>query len=508
MCAIGPGKQGVVVRIGRVKIGLIGAGCALVAATYASQGKSALNFTREPLAAQANNEARAVASTVLVALPVDLHGIRSRADELFPPRLAKVVETLPNASCANGLHGWSCTAAKVEGDITRSGPTEIEAKNGAVLIRLPLSYQFSARGTGWTNHLNEQKSGTLVLNVALEADLGTGFALEPVAREEIAGDLAITLLRGSVNIAKLLEPKIKELQKAAIEDLRQALSTLRIKAAAARAWSALSQPLELGTGSGLWLRAEPVRVIGAGFAIDEGRLSYRLAVPTRMALIEGDEPAAPPLRQPSQGHDAAAAKGVSRLLLPVLLDLEPMRRMVEAQLVQETAIETRGDRFSEAVTVAVRSTSMYPVFRQVALELDLEVTGPKAAAGYSGKAYLVGQPVYKPESMTVALEDVTFPMITSKETSSDRLAAGAPRIGVEPFASKLSSGRIDVARPVQDALPRINHVLNLRLADDLVFRARFREVAGGTVETAPDGVYLMLDLQGELVLWFEGDGGA
>jgi hypothetical protein len=500
--------QGVVVRIGRVKLGLIGAGCALAAATYANQGKSALNFTREPLAAQANNEARAVASTVFVALPVDLDGIRSHADELFPARIAKITETLPSASCATGLHGWSCTAAKVEGEIARSGPTEIETKNGAVLIRLPLSYQFSARGTGWTNHLTEQKSGTLVLNVVLEANLGTGFALEPAAREEMAGgDLAITLLRGSVNVAKLLDPKIKELQKAAMEDLRQALSTLRIKAAAARAWSALSQPLELGTGSGLWLRAEPARVIGAGFAIDEGRLAYRLAVPTRMALIEGDEPAAPPLRQPSQGHDAAAAKAVSRVRLPVLLDLEPMRRTVEAQLVQGSEIETRADRFSEPVTVAVRSAQMYPVFRQLALELDLEVTGPKAAAGYSGKAYLVGRPVYKTETMTVALEDVTFPILTSKETNSDRLTPGVPRIGIEPFAGKLYAGRIDVARPVQEALPRINHVLNQRLADDLVFKARFRELAGATVETAPDSVYLMLDLQGELVLWFEGDGG-
>jgi hypothetical protein len=176
-------------------------------------------------------------------------------------------------------------------------------------------------------------------------------------------------------------------------------------------------------------------------------------------------------------------------------------------LLQETALETRADRFSEPVTVAVRGTRMYPVFRQVALELDLEVTGPKPAAGFSGKAYLVGRPVYKAETATVALEDVTFPIITSRETSTDRPPPDAPRIGVEPFAGKLSAGRIDVARPVHEALPRINHVLNQRLADDLVIKARFREVAGATVETAPDSVYLMLDLQGELVLWFEGDGG-
>jgi hypothetical protein len=495
------------VRIGRVKLALLGAGCGLAVAMYAHQGKSALNFTREPLAAQANSEAREVATTVFVALPVDLDSVRTRADELFPERLAKVAEVLPNSSCANGLHGYSCTAAKVEGEITRSGPTEIEARNGDVLIRVPLKYELSARGTGWTSNLSEQKSGAVVLTLAIEANLGTGFALEPSAREEVSGGGDVALLRGTVNIAKLLEPRFRELQKSTIDDWRRALSAPRLKAAAARAWSALSQPLELGKGSGLWLRAEPARMVGAGFALDEGKLSYRLAVATRLALIEGDAPAAAPQRPPLQGHDVAAAKGVSRVRLPVLLDLEPMRRTVEAQLVQETAIETRADRFSDPITVAVRSARMYPVFKQVALELDLEVTGPKPAGGYSGKAYLVGRPVYKAETATVALEDVTFPMLTSRETSSDRLAPGAPRIGVEPFASKLAAGRIDVARAVKEALPRINHVLNQRLADDLVFKARFREVGGATVETESDSVYLMMDLDGELVLWFEGDGG-
>lgn len=485
--------------------GAVAAGALFMLKASSDWRRADVEFTRPALPAPARVDLRGDLSTVHVGIPVDLGPVAQRAEAALPAKLANVVEWLADAACAKRTQWVECNSAKMEGTITRTGPVELQIESSTAQLRVPIKYELAATGIGWANNLTESKSGDFVLTVPFSIGLGAAQGLEVAARDALqASDGQITLLKSTIKLARLLEPRVKPAVKAAEDELRKSLAQVPVRAALQRAWTALNQPLELGQGSGLWLAATPEHYSSGGFISADGRTHYRIAIATRLTVAEAER-GTPSTSRRSQPVPSQSPQppGPARVRMAVGVDLEAIGQAAEATFASGETIESRADRFTEPVKVKVRRTRVYPAQRQIGLELDLDVTTHKGAT-YSGKAHLVGRPVLDPATGTVTVTDVSFPAVSGGDAKRAK-PEGVPRLGTEPFASKFAAAaKLDVARTLKDALPRASHMLNQRLGKDLVLTARLSEAVPASLELARDGAYLLLDLTGELTLVYDG----
>jgi hypothetical protein len=471
-------------------------------AGLASCRKEEVRFTSMPVRTAAKPESRTAQTTVYVSFPVDLEAPRRQAEQAIPEKLHRVTEWIANAACGRRNTQVECQSAKVEGEITRAGAIEIGAEHGRVMLKVPLAYDLAVRGIGWAAFLTERKSGTLTVGVPFDVALSAGYAPDVTLREELIwSERNVPLLKGQLDLARLLQAKLKKPLATAADDLRAALTAQPLKEGSQRAWNVLQRPVELSASPALSLSSEPMRTWGAGFVQDGQRTSYRVAVSTRLTILEGrpigqtgqkklPDPTARPAGEASQTH----------IRLPMFVGFERIERALATAFPPQQRIETRADRFSGPVTVSVRNASVYPSQRQLAIELDLAVAAPTSWAGTTGKAWLVGKPVYRSEDQTIALEAVTFPVQTAKEAREGSGLRTAIQIGTEPFASRFATAaKLDVAREVREAVPLANSLFDQRIESEIQLQARFREASVLAVEPVVGGLSLTLDVAGEIV---------
>lgn len=486
--------------IGMAAAGALGAGVA-----NGSWRGGDVEFTRPPVAAPARIDLRGEPSSVYVGVPVDLDGVLRAAEAALPATPVAVVDWAANGACARRTQWVECTSAKLEGIVSRNGDLGIQLDHAGIKLRIPVRYDLAATGIGWTRHLTDHKSGDAVISVPFDVALATNGALEVAPRSEArTGETDVALLKATVRLDRVLEARLRPALKAAEEALRAAFARLPVRAAVNNAWTSLVRPMELAPGSGLWLYGMPESYGFGGLASVDGRTMLRVAITARLAVSDGEQASAAVSRrsQPVLSQ-APAAPGPTRLRMAAAVDLESMRQAADAALVTGEAFETRVDRFTEPVKVKVRSTRVYAANRQIGLELDLDATTAKGAS-HSGKAHLVGRPVLDAVAGTVGVADVSFPPVSGKEQHGTR-AAGLPRLGTEPFASRFAgAARLDIAQPLKDALPRATHLLNQKLERDMVLTAKLAEAVPVSLELARDGAYLVVDLMGELTFVYNG----
>lgn len=479
--------------------GLAASGLAILFITGGSDRGSEADFTRAALPAPERLELRSELSSVFVNLPVDVGAVAKRAETAIPEKLASVIEWLPEAACAKRTQWIECNSAKLEGSISRSGAIGFEIEGNTAKLRIPLKYDLTATGIGWAKSLSERKSGDFTLSVPFGIEINPASGLAVAVREPQASSGAdqVALLKGTVKLARLVDSKIKPALKVAEDDLRQALSSVPVRAALERSWAALAQPLELGHGSGLWLTAMPDHYGNGGFVSVDGRLFYRIAIATRLAVTEAEKVGGGKQRKtlPVLSQNPLPP-GQARIRMGSHLSLDSMQQAAEATFVRAEPFESRSDRFTEPLKVKVRGVRVYPAQRQIGLELDLDVRNHKGHH-HHGKAHLVGRPVLDTGTGTVAVADVSFPPVSAN--APGHKGSVAPRLGIEPFASRwMGAARIDVARTLQDVLPRATLMLNQKVAPDLVLTARLTQAVPTSVELVRSGAYLLIDLVGDV----------
>lgn len=484
--------------------GLAAGGLAVLLMTGGSNRGTEGDFTRAALPAPANLDLRAELSNIYINLPVEIDPVVKRVNEALPEKLAAVTEWLSDAACAKRTQWVECNSAKLEGTIVRNGPVALEIESNAAKLKVPLKYDLAATGVGWAKVLTDRKSGEFVLSVPFAIDVNAATGLGVALRDVQADNTEqVTLLKGTIRLAKLVEPKVRPALKAAEDDLRQALTQVPARAALERSWAALAQPLELGRGSGLWLTAVPDHYSNGGLTSADGRLLYRIAIAARLSVTEAEKAQGGKQRktQPVLAQ-SPLPPGPARIRMGSQLSLESMQQAAEAAFVRSETFENRGDRFTEPLKVKVRGARVYPAQRQIGLELDLDVTNHKGHH-HHGKAHLVGRPVLDAGTGTVTIADVSFPPVAA--SNSSQKASGVPRLGIEPFASKwMSTARIDIARALEDAVPRASLMLNQKLDPDLVITARLSQAVPASVEPVRNGTYLLLDLVGDVSFEYTG----
>jgi Domain of unknown function (DUF4403) len=479
-------------------LGAIGGGLALFMTSGSGSNKSTLEFSKPALAPATHLEMRPNLSSVFVSLPVDIGPLAKRIDAALPDQLLAVREFLPDAACGiRGSAGHDCNTAKLEGAISRNGPVELKVEPAGLRFVVPVKYTLAATGLGWASAMSERKSGETTSSVSFSVNISPSNGLDVTVQDESTpSGAAVQLLKANIKIARLLEPAVRPVFKTAEADLRRALSALPIKNAVHRVWGLLASPVELGEGSHMWLRSSPEYFSTGRFVGDQSQLSYQLAIATRLAVVEAKREAVTPGRQqPVSALDKPPAAAHVRLAMPI--DLEAIRQAAEATFRKGQEFESRADRFSEPVRVKIRNTRIYPALRQIGLELDVEATTHKGKP-FVGKLNLVGRPVIDAASGTVTLADVTFPLVSNKIDTSVGIH-DAPRLGTEPFASLFAgAARLDIARPLADAMPRVAQLFSQRIGNDVTLAGRFSEAVPVSFELASDGAWLIVDVTGDI----------
>ena len=487
-------------------------------AVYGSQGlwsRSVVAFTRTAPAAPASIDLRSSASTIHVMLPVDLSRVARRVEAALDQRFAfGLAVDAGDPACARRLPIGDCTPLKLDGAVRQSGRVEAAIRGHVVRISIPLTIDapiaatMTARQPAPTSTQAERTPAavTIGFSFSVRHTAGTGFRV--VRIDESATDSASLQSAGpGARIARQLETRLRQVALAAQEELQQTLAALPVAAATQRAWTALSQPIPVGTGSGMSLNAMP-EVVGAGeLAAIAGNTVFRIPFVARIALgPTGPAATAPaataPRKSAIHGVVQPGTNALVRMAVPIRLD--GLQQAADAAFLKAGAMETKPDRFGPPVKVTVQRTRVYPSARQIAIELDLTATRYEGQT-FQGKAHLVGRPVLDREQATVTLADLTFPPAPPRDAGGPKAPANAPRLATEPFAGMLTAiARIDVSRDAADAVPRAMNLLHQRIGDRLTLSANITAAKPAAVEMSRDGAWLMTDLSGELYLTYDG----
>ena len=483
-----------------IALALVCGAAALAMGSQINPAKPALEFNKGALAPPAAIDFKAGLSPSRIVLPLDLGMLAQRADQALAEQLV-VHEWVGDGACAKRNLAVACTTAKLEGTITRNGPVEMQTTESVVKLTIPVKYTLTATGIGWASYLSENKAADAVIDLSFAITGTAAGGLDVTKRDDPASaDAPIALLKTNVRLSRLLDARLKPIAKAAEDELRRALNALPVKQAVTRAWDALAQPLELGQGSGLWLKGAP-EYYTVGALVASGRqMSYQIPVATRLSITEAGQ--ANGAKRAAAVSQDPAPTGPSRVRLAVPIDLEAMRQAADAAFVNGTVFESRADRFSEPVKVKVKSTRIYPAQRQIGIELDVEATTLKGAT-FSGKLHLAGRPVLDTAAGTVTLADISFPPVSGKDAANQ--SPGMPRLGSEPFASAFAAvAKLDLSRALADVVPRARQMLNQDLGGDLVLQTEIAQATPVSLELARDGAWLMVDLVGKVTLVYDG----
>ncbi len=490
----------------RYLVGIVLCGSAIWAAAGAGNTtRSSLEFTRAAPPPPSTLDLKPIRSVSHLLLPVDLSPLLREAETELPDTLATLTQWLPDAACGKRNIVVDCTTAKVEGTITRDGTVAMQTTPTGVKLSIPIKYALSASGTGWARHLTEQKSGQSNLEIAFSVTSNALGGFDIARRDPAADEAPVPLLRANLRLSRVLDPQLKPFAKAAEDSLRRALTAVPIKAAMDKTWPLLAQPVELGRGSGAWLKTMP-EVYAAGSLVSlNGKTAYQIPIVSRLTITEAEKAPISTNRQTATLSQVNTPDGPSRVRVVIPVDLETMRQQADRAFGGGQVFENRADRFSEPVSVKVKETRVYPALNAIGLQLTVDVTTSKGQF-YNGKLHLIGRPVIDVAKGTVTLADVSFPVNSAKPPDGQQ--AGIPRLGIEPFASTfIAAAKLDVAQPLADTLKRGQQMLNQRLSDDLSLHTTFSETVPVSFESVKDGGALVVDLVGDVAFVYEGTPG-
>jgi hypothetical protein len=489
----------------------------LVALSVVAAGcKQEVQFTRTPVAGALTPDAKASDTRVFLSIATNLAPALEAIESAVAQDVAKWREYVDDAACDRRKTQWlECMTANTAVSLTRDGPAEAAIEGSRLMITLPIKYEISAKGMGWAAYMSDTKVGRITVGVPFEVVLASGYRLDVRMGDNLVWSekTADFLKKGKVYFAKTGDQRIKTQLKAAAEPLRQAIAAQPIRETTERAWKSLHTPIELSKGPSLWLRGLPEKVVGAGFAFEQGQFVYRIALDTKIAIHKGERPApffVNPLPEPQRltaQAMATAAQTTSKTLLRLPFDvLAPgLEEAVAAAFPKTDLIETRADAKSTPVKVRPVKVQLFPARDRVALELQLDVVEPKRLLGMSGKAYLLGRPVLDRETGILELRDIGFPPapVATRDAKTAAAATNGQlvRIGEEPFAGRFAAAaRLNVTAPLESLLPRLNTQIRQYLDEQTEISGQFDAATIKSVEPIKGGFRFNLELDGVLAL--------
>ncbi len=475
--------------------------------------KQEVHFTKTPATGPSPPAAmRRETATVFLGIPVSFSAVEAVAETAIPQDLGRIVEWIDDAACAKRTRWVECNSARVDATAQRNGPVTFEIVNGRPSLKIPLKYQYSARGLGWARDISEAKSGQLVATLSFDAGLSPQFEPEARTRDDLAFDQsAIPVLKGKFPIGRHFGPRLRKAISPVADALKKAISEQGVRDMTERSWRALATPVELAREPQLWLRSEPEKIAAGGFASEGNQILYRIAMTTRITIQRGARPAPPLPRRLPELVRTMPAETRTKIRLPVIIPSEPMVAAVRKAFPAQEILKTDDGPGTTPIGVKVRQISLYPARGQLGIEIELDVVEPRQWFGLIGTAHFVGRPVVRGDTGLLELEAVEFPDQKQRNAAAQRPKSRTSenqqktlRIGAEPFAGRLSrSARLDMRNVLRDILPHANGLLGQPLTDGFSLSGRFDEVVIGDIEPARDGFEIGFEITGHLLLRHE-----
>ena len=454
---------------------------------------SAVEFTRAAPPAPAAIELRTAVSTVFVELPIDLGRVAARFDEAVAQRLAAPPEpAATDPQCARRPAPAECTAARSEGRITKAGRTSATVDTVGVRLMVPVTLEESADTAG-----RQGEPASLSFAFAVRHADATGFE---ILRHDDAAQPSAGLSPAQLRMLRQWEGRLRPVATIAHDELRRVLGELPVSQATTETWTALSEPIELGKGSGTFLRAVPELVGNGRLVATDGQPRFRIPVAARLSIEDGMSAARPTKRPPIHGQILTNSGAGIRLAMP--LQLAGLQQAFATSLVRGGALDMQAERFGPPVKAVVHKVRAYPSVRQIAFELDVAATRFEGQT-YRGKAHLVARPQLDATARTVTLADIALTQAPARDAKSSNAQLNAPRLSSEPLAAKLIElGGFDVSRDLTESLPRINGQLHQPIATNLSLSARLERAEPVAVETSQAGAFLVSELHGTLTFTY------
>ncbi|MFM2423035.1 MAG: hypothetical protein RL291_1565 [Pseudomonadota bacterium] len=460
-----------------------------------------VQFSRVPQLGVSEAETKPFETTIFANVPVDTTGL-SRALDIALEGGLKLRTDVDKLACERRNSPWvECIGGYAVTEITRAGRVSLKAQGGQLVIGLPLKVEMAGRGYGWAQHLAERKTETVEAVVAVEAGLGQGYRAQVRVAREIAWSTdKIAILKAQVPLSSAIEPRLRSQIETALEPLRRQIAEAGIRPNVDQAWRALHNPIALGEG--LWLRAEPYRVHGAGFTAEEtGGASLRVGIAVR-ATVVGEAPA--PLERiralPEPARSGEAPQ-TTNLRLPMAMTTRGLEAAIQSLFPRGEIIETRADQRSPAMSVRTGGVTVRPARDRVAIEVQLDVVQPQRLAGMTGKAYFLARPVIREGTNVLAFDEIAFPQGPRRTEPQQPQAVQMLRIGEEPFAGRIeAAARLPIGESLAELLPQLNASVGQTLAGGLVLAGRFDAAEVVDVMPGQDSMRILLDVRGEMIV--------
>jgi hypothetical protein len=458
-------------------------------------------LTRAPVVATIERSVKPMETTLFLAVPVNVETLKAAAEAAIGDKIAKWRAYIDDLVCMKRKNPWvECNGAVVTAEIERAGGIGVAHDAGKLHLTVPLKYDVSAKGHGWASDHTDTKSGTTEVRIPIDAVLGPGYRLDVrVTGEPQWAEKTVPILKGKVLLSQSANAKLKSDLTAAADNLRKAIAEQPIKAETGRAWRALHTPLALARGPDLWMKTEPTRIVGGGFAMEGSGLVYRIGVTARVAVVTGQRPMPHPLKPLPDPVRQAEASSETRLVFPITFNTTLLLEVLRNTFPVGEIIETRADNKSMPVKVATKGVSLVPSRDQLAVAMTFDIVEPRRFQGFNGRAFFLTRPVYDPATGILALTEPAFLAAQAGETKPSK--PDTVRIGEEPFAGRIiSAGRVIIGEQLKEFLPRINASVEQAIDESITLTGRFDAMKVVSVDPARDAFRVDVELSGALLL--------
>lgn len=449
-------------------------------------------------------------TTLGFGVPIDLKPAEAIAETALPASLGRFVEWFNDAACAKRNRWVECNGAKAEIDVERNGPVSIAVEAGRITLKVPLKYALTARGLGWAREIQDSRSGELVATIPIDAQITPAFAADVrLAGPITLSEPTIPVLKAKLALGRLIEGRLKKPLGPVVASVRDSIQAKELRPLAEKAWRALHAPIELGREPQIWLRVEPERIAGVDFAGDGGELLLRYAINARLTATTGQRPA-PLLPRPmpelpvAAPDRTAAAEGMTELRLPITISSDPLLKALQEAFPAKDTLNSSVTADAVPLASKVGRVSLFQARGQLGIELQLDIVEPARWAGMVGTAHFIATPVIR-NNTVLELDAVGLPDSGSKVLRSPQKqptpSPNVPRIGAEPFASRIArAGRMTIEPVINGVLPQANSMIEQPLGNGFQLGGRFESLRIDGVQVVRDGFELTVSLAGNLLM--------
>ena len=288
--------------------------------------------------------------------------------------------------------------------VDRRGPVTISPRDSGFRLNVPLHFKASGKREILFFDINKKTSGdvTVLIDLALsfDQDWRPDLRVDPTFRWDKKPYIKIGPAK--MGLAKEFGKKIGEaLEKGAKKLDKDAAKSLNLREPAEKEWRDLFNPRRVGKEPPVWLVTDPQAVYLAPLTSDADNLHLTFALEAKIWTAVGTEPPAMPTRPlPHLQQKIPAGPGFI-LHVPAHIAYDSIEKALKKSLKKKRVRLSRG-------SIVPTNVKLYTSGNGVALAVDFESDAPGVWLDTRGKLYLIGTPVYDPQTKVLRFDNFHF----------------------------------------------------------------------------------------------------